>query len=119
MMMDIDDEEEDANKQHQAQPSSKRVVIGERNQRNTKSAEERSNLALAKLQNAAPKRKEETGRVFRKRGKIESSVCKIFGNVEKLRRNVRGIETTIRLSARTWRLFPRLVWNARGETSDD
>jgi len=53
MMMDIDDEEEDANKQHQAQPSSKRVVIGERNQRNTKSAEERSNLALAKLQNAA------------------------------------------------------------------
>ena len=53
MMMDIDDEEEDANKQHQAQPSSKRVVIGERNHRNTKSAEERSNLALAKLQNAA------------------------------------------------------------------
>ena len=53
MMMDIDDEEEDTNKQHQAQPSSKRVVIGERNQRNTKSAEERSNLALAKLQNAA------------------------------------------------------------------
>ena len=53
MMMDIDDEEEDANKQHQAQPSSKRVVIGKRNQRNTKSAEERSNLALAKLQNAA------------------------------------------------------------------
>ena len=53
MMMDIDDEEEDANKQHQAQPSSKRVVIGKRNQRSTKSAEERSNLALAKLQNAA------------------------------------------------------------------
>ncbi|CAL6275860.1 unnamed protein product [Bathycoccus prasinos] len=46
MMMDIDDEEEDANKQHQAQPSSKRVVIG-------KEINARSNLALAKLQNAA------------------------------------------------------------------
>ena len=56
MLMDIDDEEEDANEQrqqHHAAPpsSSRRIAVNQ--QSVNKSTEERSNLALAKLQNAA------------------------------------------------------------------
>ena len=57
MLMDIDDEEEDANEQRQqhhagAPPSSSRRIAANQQSIN-KSTEERSNLALAKLQNAA------------------------------------------------------------------
>jgi len=56
MLMDIDDEDEDANEQrqqHHAAPpsSSRRIAVNQ--QSVNKSTEERSNLALAKLQNAA------------------------------------------------------------------
>ena len=56
MLMDIDDEEEEANeqrRQHNAvSPSSSRRIVANQQSVN-KSTEERSNLALAKLQNAA------------------------------------------------------------------